>query len=64
MRLLRAKSTTRIVASDERGPTISMPMPWTRCSASRRVVNVDRRSSLSGPSSNSRGRSDSRSTAT
>ena len=28
-RLLRANSSIRIVASDERGPTISRPTPWT-----------------------------------
>ena len=40
-RLLRAKSTIRIVASDERGPTISRPMPSTCCSASRRAMKVE-----------------------
>ena len=28
-RLLRAKSSSCIVAAEERGPTISRPMPWT-----------------------------------
>ena len=62
-RLLRAKSSIRIVASDERGPTISRPRPSTVCSASRRAMKVDRTRSLSGPSSNSSSRSTSRSTA-
>ena len=63
MRLPRANSAIRIVASDERGPTISNPMPSERCSASRRAIKVDRRRSLSDPSSKSSGRSASRSTA-
>ena len=53
-RLLRAKSSIRIVAADECGPTISRPSPSTVCSASRRAMNVESTRSLSGPSSNSR----------
>ena len=47
-------SSSCIVASEERGPTISTPIPCTLCSASRRAMNVESRRSLSGPSSNSK----------
>ena len=61
--LPRANSSIRIVAGDEWGPTISRPSPSSVCSASRRAMNVDSTSSLSGPSSNSSARIVSRSTA-
>ena len=51
------------VAGDERGPMISTPIPWWRCSASRRAMNADSSTSPSGPSSNRSGRRISRSTA-
>ena len=53
-----------MVASDDRGPTISSPIPSTCSSASRRFVHVDSTSSLNGPSSKSSSRSASRRTAT
>ena len=64
MWLLLAKSSIRIVASDEWGPTISRPTPSTCCSASRRCMRVASTRSLSGPSWNRSARRASRSTAT
>ena len=60
---MRRKSSIRIVACDERGPTISSPTSCTLCSASRRAMKVERSRSLRGPSSYSSARSTSRSTA-
>ena len=62
-RLLRANSSIRIVAGDERGPTIARPSPSIVCSASRLAMKVDSTRSLSGPSSKSSARIASRSTA-
>ena len=59
-RLLRRKSSIRMVAADECGPTICNPSPATVCSASRLAMKVVRTRSLSGPSSNSSSRRTSR----
>jgi hypothetical protein len=53
-----------MVTVDERGPTISMPIPATRCSSSRRAMNAESTRSANGSSSDSSDRSVSRSTAT
>ena len=58
-----AHSTTRRVSSEERGPTISTPIPSRRCRVSRLLMKVESRRSASGPSSVRSGRSFARSTA-
>ena len=58
-----AQSTTRRVSSEDRGPMISTPMPFSRWSFSRLEMKVESRRSASEPSSVSSGRRSARSTA-